>query len=504
MLTASDRTLLPSTQDLLTAGGDERLWCEAQSGRSPYGWRAFPETDLIALGSCTASGISVAGFAAATALRAQCSAQLRHATEAQVYAHHCALLRTALAEQCGFADPDRIGVVLAASGTDLHLLVGQWLRPDRIVTIAASDTGSGVPSALQGRHFRRCTAYGGHHPTEQAFVGWQSRLDTVQARNPDGSVRPASAVDAECEALVDAAVAAGQSVLLIVTDVSKTGLIVPSHSLARVLKKRWPAQVDVMVDACQFRLTPGTVRSYLADDFIVALTGSKFLAGPTFCAALMVPPAIALRYRQRPFAAALAAYSCAADWPPDWPCGQSLPPGSNFGLLLRWHAALPVAKQFAALDGAAIRLFLQHLGTVVRGEFARQRCFEEVPVAALDRATPNDAAGWDAEQTIFPFLLKKPDADGAMQLLDAAQVDALHRHLQQPFEQSGKRFYLGQPVTCGDRDGQPLIALRLCVSAPMIVAACGDGQARDVIDDVLAALHAVRSMLDGVGGSDRR
>jgi len=70
-------------------------------------------------------------------------------------------------------------------------------------------------------------------------------------------------------------VAAGRRVLLIVTDVSKTGLIIPS------LAAPWPCvgaiahQIDILIDACQFRLSPKTLRAYLQRGLLVAMTGSN-------------------------------------------------------------------------------------------------------------------------------------------------------------------------------------------------------------------------------------
>jgi hypothetical protein len=49
---------------------------------------------------------------------------------------------------------------------------------------------------------------------------------------------------------------------------------------------------------------------------------------------------------------------------------------------------------------------------------------------------------------------------------------------------------LGQPVSCGQRDGRPLSALRLCASARLAVDALGPGGLgpQAVIDDALKAL----------------
>jgi hypothetical protein len=87
------------------------------------------------------------------------------------------------------------------------------------------------------------------------------------------------------------ALAQGRRVLLVLADVSKTGLIAPSLACVTALQRRWPDALDILVDACQFRLAPATLRAYLIHNFMIALTGSKFLTGPTFSGALLIPAA---------------------------------------------------------------------------------------------------------------------------------------------------------------------------------------------------------------------
>ena len=482
--------ILPATPTLLVSGGDTRIALDPVSGRSIYGCRPWPESDLVALGSSTASVISEAGFAAAEALRATCVDQLRQQAPADVYALHTERLRSDLLAECGFSRSDGMHAVLAASGTDLHLLAAQWLRPQRTVLVAPMETGSGVPAALQGQHFNRRVAGGVAAVIGTRISDWHCDLTTLAARTPDGALRAGASVDAECMARVNAAAEAGQQVLLILTDVSKTGLIVPSVETALALKRRWPEQVEVLVDACQFRLSQQTVQAYLARGCMLAVTGSKFMAGPTFCAALIIPPVVAARYRDNAIGRGACAYSNAADWPAGWLSGLSLPATTNFGLLLRWQAALTELHPFFALPEPQIVAFLQSFGQVVRERLARGPCFEALPVAPLQRVALGIKNGWDTEQTIFPFLLRTP----AGMFLSRDQTESVYQALRKPITGS-RRFQLGQPVACGVRDGVPVSGLRLCVSAPMIVVACRPGGADAVLADALAALDRIADIL---------
>ncbi len=416
---AADLIQLAPTGDLLIAGGDDRLTLDAGSGRSRYGCRPTPDPDLVALGSATASHISPYAYQAANALRDQCQLALRSEPELVVYRRALAGVRQRLLAYCGCSPDDSPMMLLAPSGTDLFTLAANLRQPQCTVMIDGAETGSGVPLALLGPR------WGTPHQ--------------VAVRHADGSLRDAAEVDAEYASIVDAAAERGQRVLLVLTDVSKTGLIAPSIASVLALRARWPEQLDVMVDACQFRIDPPTVRAYLVQGFMLALTGSKFMTGPTFSGALLLPRAMA--------ASAVDAVTS----------------HSNFGLLLRWEAALTEMERFAAVPHKARLHWVRAFAEAVARGLAQHAAFRPLPVAAIDRDALHRAAdrrpagaGWDEAQTIFPFTLR--GAEG--RLLDSAGARRIYLQLQLPATGGARRYQLGQPVASG--------ALRLCLSARMI------------------------------------
>jgi len=114
----------------------------------------------------------------------------------------------------------------------------------------------------------------------------------VALRHADGTPRHADEIDAEFVSHAQRIVRSGGRCLVVLTDLSKTGLLAPSPACATRLKTL-RQQLDVLVDACQFRLSPSTLRSYLEQGFMVAITGSKFLPGRRFvapCCCLPKPP----------------------------------------------------------------------------------------------------------------------------------------------------------------------------------------------------------------------
>ncbi|MGZ5867553.1 MAG: hypothetical protein ACXWKC_19485 [Xanthobacteraceae bacterium] len=501
---------LPSTAELLTSGGDPRIVCDATSGQNKYGCSAKPEPDVLAFGSSTASTITSHGFDAAERLRVR----LLHAARAEIpsttYAHELARIRGELLELYGLSDLPGLAAIFAASGTDIHLIAGQ-LAGDAassgslVVMIDPAETGTGVPAALAGQHFSDRAALGSSvMPGTTIFGASAPDVAAVACRGADGAPRAAAVVDAEVEALVVDAITAGRRVLLNLVDVSKTGIIAPSLSCALELRRRFPAAIDVLVDSCQFRLAPSTLRAYLERGFWVALTGSKFVGGPAFSGVLLLPDTVSQRLRTHILSPALNAYSARADWPPGWMARHSLNDTENYGLLLRWEAALAETRRFCSLLESAVAGFLDDFAANVQRRLTTDSTFRLLPVPKLDRRALVSLSSWDEITTIFPFVLCHPaGSERHGTPLSRQETSRIHKLLAR--DETGRsdacsspamrtvaarRCQLGQPVECGTFCDVPVSALRLCASMRLIVDAVSpEGRgAKMVIGEALATL----------------
>lgn len=485
---------LAPTERLLTQGGDARIIPDGKTGMNRYGCAALPEPLLAAFGSSTASVISAEGFAAAGRLRRHLLSACVEEPGQHVYARELERLRRQLARLCGL--PGRAGetdIIFGASGTDMHLIAAQLAaaaagRPLTCIMIEGAETGSGVAASLGGRHFSNCTAQGDIVRQGEAIAGLGFELVAIAIRHGDGTPRPSAAVDAAFTAAVAGARASGRHVLVAAADVSKTGLLAPSPAGLMELRRRYGQDIDVLIDGCQFRLAPASLRAYLNQDFMIAVTGSKFLTGPAFSGALLVPPAQSLRFRNirlPPHAAqALAAYSAKAEWPEGWIIARSLRDTANFGLLLRLEAALTELEAFDGLAGGAVEAFFSDFAASIGKRLRNDPRLEPLPVHPIDRSALGAPPSWDRFQTIFPFFLRHPAPAGngsylggektmrvySLLGLDAAGMlglapDSADRAV------AARPCQLGQPVAGGDRDGIALSALRLCASARLAVEA---------------------------------
>ena len=501
---------LPVTAQMLASGGDARIVCDPANGQNIYGCPSKPEPNVLAFGSSTASTITPQSFHAAERLRIRLLRAARTEIRSTTYARELARIRAELLGLCGISDLSGLEAIFAASGTDIHLIAGQ-LAGDvtssglLVVMIDPAETGSGVPAALAGQHFSDCAALGSEVTAGATIFGGNVIVvTTVACRGEDSSPRAATVVDAEVESLVVDAVTAGRRVLLNLVDVSKTGIIAPSLCCALELRRRFPAAVDVLVDACQFRLAPSTLRAYLEHGFWVVLTGSKFVGGPAFSGVLLLPNTASRRLRMKILSPALSAYSARADWPRGWMARHSLNDTENYGLLLRWEAALAELRSFRSLSETAIAGFLEVFASNVQRRLTTDSTFQLLRVPKLDRRALVNPNSWDEIPTIFPFILcrhsRSEHHSAPLTREETARVYKLLARDNIGFSDvyssptmgaiAKRRCRLGQPVQCGTFHDVPVSALRLCASIRLIVDAIsqqGRG-AEIVIAEALLAL----------------
>ena len=467
--------MLSDTAQCLTTGGDARIALEAISGINQYGCRPFPDPDMLAYGSSTASIISTQGYHYADQLRQRLVTALKTESASIIYSYEIKRISEELIQLCDL--PEKTGVIFSASGTDIHSLVSHYagrennLAP-RIIMIEANETGKGVSAALSN---------GNHCELNDVM--------SVKVRLEDGELRSITTIDEDVETMVTEAIVTNRRVLLIVTDQSKTGLITPSLSCVLDLHQRYKDKIDVLIDACQFRVAPLTLRAYLDCGFMIALTGSKFLTGPSFSGAIL-------------FKSALSRELEVANKTLNNNSSQT----ANFGLLLRWEVALQELKLFRSIPQKYIITFIQDFTSAIRQRLQQDASFEPLPVPKIDRSPMMVEHSWDQLQTIFPFLLYHADIDRTP--LTAEETLIIYKQLAVSINNecfslqdhhaaiASLRCQTGQPVACGKRNGVKISALRLCISSRLIVeAALEENNDQSIIDGALSVLDKIALLI---------
>jgi hypothetical protein len=459
--------LAPAAESLLTQGGDDRLALDPVSGLNRYGCAPYPRAHVLAFGSCTASSICESGLGAAAAQRRALLAQAAGGSADQAIDSAARSITARLLGHFGIAELAE--AMLVASGTDAALLITALIasrhpgEPLTSILMSPFETGSGVPEAVQGRHFASVAASGQRVAKTGALDGIDHiGLQTIALRDAKGQPLPAQAVSRACEAAVAEAAARGHAVLHAI-DGSKTGLSAPGWEACRKLKSRYGERLSVVIDACQLRIEPAAIRAYLADGFAVLITGSKFFGAPGFCGAVLAPRGLATR-----LPAGMRAYASSDGGL----IGRRCP-----GLLLRWTAALHSMARFAAVPPDRISAALARMTAALRTELAAH------PRLSLIEAPRPTGSGWSAQQSVFSFTV----ASHAGPPLSAEALRPLYLALASdstdaPDALAAIRCQIGQPVSLGT----PAVgALRIAFSADQLA---DDGVAASQIKTIFAKL----------------
>ena len=356
---------------LMLRAGDNRLDLDPDSGCNRYGGSPFPRTDVAEFSSSTAADVSPLALGAAETLRR--SLMPGFAADGGTSAVHGAAerIKADLLKYLGLDGDGMVIPILAASGTTAtlfatHVALGHSTRPAVALVVGPDETGRGVPAAVMGRHAASTTPTGAHVEQNGLVAGMPAglRIERLSIRNSQGRPLPADALAEPIAGLVAQENAAGRRVILHVLEGSKTGLVAPGIAPVLLLR-RWFPDLAIVVDACQFRTGAAVLRRYLAAGCMVSLSGSKFMGGPSFSGALLVPAPVL--EAMAPLPAGFADYSWRGDWPEDdrGRC-DVLPRAINPGLLARWRAALAEMAAFAGVPVARAAVLLDEIGKAVR------------------------------------------------------------------------------------------------------------------------------------------
>jgi hypothetical protein len=506
---SSLRELFAPLDQLLVAGGDARLALDPMSRMNAYFCLPQPCPDTLEFASSTATSISPRGYQAAGRARdALMQAAILDGIE-DAFDSRIEAMRGELRAVLGL-DPD-VEVIFSASGTDSQLqalYLGRALLGASLTTliVAADQTGSGTVFTARGQHFGERTANDNQVTKGTPLGGLAQSVDCVALplRNDAGDIRCSTATDALVHDAVARLVSRGGHVLLQAMDCSKLGWRAPSDALLQDIAARWPRQLQIVIDACQMRLSRRRIARYLDCGFMVLVTGSKYFTGPPFSGALLLPPTLARRIAAAELdLAGLRAYNSASDWPRTWEAARAqLPTKPNFGQWLRWETALDEITCYYATPDEFRRTALRTLGEGIA------RMIAASPHLQLLRLPPTGDPERDEEMalpTIFGFTLEKRGTP-----LSLDECRAIHRALAQPpnDERAARKALfdsvpcvLGQPVEWRGPHGQSIAALRLCIGARHITdswsadpAVARDNLAR-LLDQVAVVIIRIETLL---------
>jgi hypothetical protein len=485
------------TATLMSAGGDDRITLDEQSGLNSYGCAPEP-IRAISYSSSTASAISAAAFAHAHTVHHQLRQRSQGTTAEALYTQFLRQARTRIRALYQLDQrSDVTDIAFGASGTDLeYLALAAALQSGQPVTnlvVEVDEVGSGCLFSQAGHYFADRTALG-HDVEKGAFLNGFSpqnvQVETLKTRSDAGPVLDEAAYAALLQTAAAEAIAAGRRPLVHIIHRSKTGIITPSLATIDALIAAHGDAIDLVVDACQGRISPAAINAYLDRGAMVFLTGSKFIGGPPFSAWALVPDRVAQRMTKGALVVpGLAHFFARGDMPIRWAaCDGVLPPDVNFGLLLRLEAGLFELQRLMALPQERVDAVIAAFGAAMRG-LSPDRPFCLIEGAADDPSAGDHLCAGHAKpealdrKMLFVIAITQPHP-GTGQPLSFEEARAVYRFLYADMSASqdhatdqqaaAEIIHLGQPVKClknqnGQTDaGEWAPTLRLSLSAPQI------------------------------------
>jgi hypothetical protein len=487
---------------LLVAGGDSRIRPNPANNLNSYGCLPFPQPGVLSFASSTASSISERAYAAVEKAVRSLKAN-NQVADLDLFVEE---MRSKLKAVWGVGE--ETDIIFAPSGTDAELralfLAKCILKPPIVSIVVGSDeTGSGMPFAAAGRHFDSETANKFQVNKGERIHGLAHDVDAIliPTRKADGCARPPQEVDRAIIETTRAEIARGNNVILHVMVHSKLGTCAPTPECVQQIREVWSGSVQIIDDACQTRVSRAQIKSFVAQDRLVLITGSKFFTGPAFSGAVLVPAALSARAAAgSDVPMGLLKYTCANDWPRRFDRLRGmLPPTVNVGQALRWAAAIEEMESYFRVPAEFRSLAFREFSTFVTS------CIGDRPSLRLleSHRLGNKADEEFSSPTVFPFLLMRkgrPCSMAEAKLL----YQAMNKDLSAVMDTSApsqrrllsQRCHLGQPVEIPQRGGENAGALRVSADARFVSESWLGGGKKTAITRLQSNLGNLRFVFD--------
>ncbi|UJR32518.1 hypothetical protein I4U23_019980 [Adineta vaga] len=465
---------------LLGSGGDERLSIESSTGFNMYGCPLDPTnpSTSIYLSSSTATPISNGAFVHLTEIMNS----LNKIPDDNVIDERIEGLRQELLGYFGLTLNDA-DIVFVPSGTDATLqsvFLAKLCLPRSTtvltnVILGADEAAGRVSNAASGRHFNLKNIRGEDVKKGAPIAGLHGPDDNSNTRCIEYSYQKC-----QDEAFIEQSINdltrshEDTHIFLHALDTSKLGNRTPSHEcLNRIEQQHSKEVLTILIDACQFRISSSRVREHISRNRFVTLTGSKFLAGPPFSGAILVPACFRAQIQkasvQNYMSSELAAYSAISDWPQSWTNVRKCLADystvlwqSNIGHFLRLTAAVFELRRYLVIPLEWREQFIIAAGAEIRAAFSTYAGLLQ-PVVNMKRSSFYDENDEEfRHETIFPFLIRQ----SSKTFLSEEACKDLYNKLRLQTDAHPIICVIGQPATLSLKEyPEPVTTFRFAIDA---------------------------------------
>jgi hypothetical protein len=327
---------------LISSGGDERLNLNSQNFNK-YFINPTDGGSTFNRGSCTSSSLTKLGYYEALSLHEK----LNENNFDFYQKKQIEILKNVL----NYPGKDAFDIFLAPSGTDLCYypiifnLIRNSSKPILNIVTCIEELGSGSLAAYNGAYFSNENQFNDYNIKNRKIINSpEISAFTFNARNKKGLINNTTS---KISKLIREK-SRDYNLSINIVYGSKSGIENDIGQIANI-----PSDVLVTVDLCQFRVSKRLINGLIGMNACVMITGSKFYQAPPFCAALLVPKGFNISNSVfptkliEPFGNIFSAYDIPSEYPE---IKNSFPKFKNYGLLIRWQAALAEIMEYNSID----------------------------------------------------------------------------------------------------------------------------------------------------------
>lgn len=458
------------TEFILTQQGDERLLIDPATGLNKYGCSPRPRPEAITFSSCTASSVSEYAYRETELLRHRLMETLPSGNLTAQYEIEIESVRKSLRDILDLNWP-QTEIILCSSGTDVELYPLALLRsPEKKlvnIIVAPDEVGTGTVLAAGGRHFSAHSPLGTslrQGDPVQDIDADSIEVISIPIRQEGGVGVAHKEVKQRIADAITKAAKTADNIILHVVDNTKTGVVAPDTDFVLALKKTFGSKLQIVVDACQFRLEKSNLHRYLAHGFCVLITGSKFFTGPPFCGALLIPGDVQTNATNELFPSGFADYFTRSEVPPSLQArAQNLSSVLNLGLLFRWVGALNEMKNFYSVSSPQRTEILKTFRSELIESISGNPDLHLLECPSLHRWENADLSLWDALPTIFSFAVRDTNSNSKKWLRI--------RELKKMYYLLNRDCSAELPISSPEKDRQ-LAAQRCHIGQPVTISRC--------------------------------
>lgn len=415
----------PCLKEILSSGGDERIFINENSGTNKYHLNPVELSNLVNRGSCTSGNLNRDTNEVAKKIDIN---DFSDNFDMVVRNHADAIKRLYSKDGSG-----KFEVFFAPSGSDLvyyPLLFSRLLfrenNPENILT-CPEELGSGSQIAAQGKYYCSYNQFGEYIKKDSLINNNMApKIRMLPARDANGYIIDNNE---NLKKLIQNNPDAPKIVNLVYG--SKSGI---EENLYIIGEINQPS-ILWTVDLCQFRNKKDLIEDLLDKGVILMITGSKFYQSPPFCGALLVPQNLCKQLAEcdatsaRDFDKIFTQYDIPECLPK---IRKQFKPLKNIGLHLRWECALYEMEELDKLGEEKIHSTILHWNKRITDAINSSQVMELMPDTEL------------TNNSIISFRIKYND-----HYFDESELKCLFEEIvttEFNFPDAQRKIFIGQPV----------------------------------------------------------